>query len=269
MDISIIIPCYNEVDNLSIIQRDLFPVIENLSHTHSIEVIFVDDGSRDNTLPALQELLELTKIQGIQFRIEVHDKNRGLGQAIRTGFAAANGDVIITTDSDGTYKFTCIPDLLAYLTDDTDLAIASPYHPNGGVVGVPAYRLMLSRGSSLLYRFLVSWRLYTYTSLFRAYRRQVIDTVHFDSDGFLAGTEILVKAILKGYRVKEYPAVLYRRVYGTSKAKLLRTILAHLGFQCRVFLHRLHIISIFTTDLTGGEKEWQQNKHFTFGEIKR
>ncbi len=81
--------------------------------------------------------------------------------------------------------------------------------------------------------------MYTYTSLFRAYRREVVQNVTFESDGFLAGTELMVKGMLMGYRVAEYPAVLHRRAYGESKAKIKRTVLAHLEFQARVLGHRL------------------------------
>jgi dolichol-phosphate mannosyltransferase len=120
---------------------------------------------------------------------------------------------------------------------------ASPYHPAGSVIGVPAYRLVLSRVSSAIYRLLVDRRLHTYTSLFRAYRRQVVEQVPFESDGYLAGTELLVNGMLMGYRVAEYPAVLSTRVFGVSKAKMVRTIVAHLGFQARVLWRRLRLIS--------------------------
>jgi dolichol-phosphate mannosyltransferase len=77
--------------------------------------------------------------------------------------------------------------------------------------------------------------------LLRAYRRRVVDNVPFESDGFLAGTEILVNGILMGYRAAEYPTVLHSRAFGVSKAKIARTIRAHLGFQARVLLHRLGV----------------------------
>ena len=93
----------------------------------------------------------------------------------------------------------------------------------------------------MIYRLLVNWHVYTYTSLFRAYRRQVVDNVPFASDGFLAGTEILVNGMLMGHRVVEYPALLHSRAWGSSKAKIARTILAHLGYQGRILLHRLRL----------------------------
>jgi dolichol-phosphate mannosyltransferase len=53
--------------------------------------------------------------------------------------------------------------------------------------------------------------------------------------------------MLKGYKVDEYPAALHRRMFGMSKAKLLKTIKSHLGFQFRLLLHRLHVRSMFAT----------------------
>lgn len=244
MDLSIVVPCYNEAENIPKIQAEFFPVVAELAKTYSLEVIFVDDGSTDETWQALTDTFGgySNELQ-LSVRFERHEVNRGLGAALRTGLAAARGEVVVTTDSDGTYKFSEIPALLSYLTPDVDIVTASPYHPAGSVAGVPAYRLVLSRGSSTIYRLLIDWRVHTYTCLFRAYRRKVIERVSFESDGFLAGTELLVKGMLMGYRVAEYPTVLHSRVFGASKAKLVRTILAHLSFQARVLLYRLRLTS--------------------------
>jgi dolichol-phosphate mannosyltransferase len=132
--------------------------------------------------------------------------------------------------------------MLSYLKPDIDIVTASPYHPNGRVVGVPAYRLLLSKGSSLIYRIFVDWKIHTYTCLFRAYRSEVVKRTPFKSDGFLAGTELLVNAMLKGYRAAEFPAVLHARMYGVSKAKIVQTILAHLRFQFRIMVDRMQLI---------------------------
>jgi dolichol-phosphate mannosyltransferase len=238
MDLSIIIPCYNEAQNVPKLQEEFLPVAAQLAKTRLLEVVFVDDGSTDDTWDTLRATFT-QQDSPLTIRFERHQVNRGLGAAIRTGFEAARGDVIVTTDSDGTYHFTEIPALLSRLTSEVDIVTASPYHPGGGVAGVPPYRLILSQGSSTIYRILVSWRVHTYTCLFRAYRREVIERISFASSGFLAGTELLVKAMLAGYRVAEHPAVLHRRAFGESKAKLTHTILAHLQFQGRVALHRL------------------------------
>jgi dolichol-phosphate mannosyltransferase len=241
MHLSIIIPCYNEIENIPKLKREFFPVAGELARSRAVEVILVDDGSTDGTWPALREAFGHDHPQGVAVRFERHPVNLGLGAAVRTGFSAARGEVIVTTDSDGTYKFTEIPRLLACLKPDVDIVTASPYHPDGGVAGVPAYRLLLSRGSSTMYRVLVDRHLHTYTALFRAYRRPVIEHVSFKDNGYLSGTELLVNGMLLGYRVAEYPVVLRVRAFGASKAKLACTVLAHLRFQGRVLLHRLRL----------------------------
>jgi dolichol-phosphate mannosyltransferase len=246
-EISIVIPCYNEAGNVAHLLEEFYPAILGLLQPHypepalakSVEVIFVDDGSQDNTLELLRKFFLEKSCPGVSFRCERHRINRGLGAALRTGFAACSGDIIVTTDSDGTYRFEEIPNLLKCLQPGIDIVTASPYHPKGGVMGVPVYRLILSRGSSLVYRILVRWDIYTYTALFRVYSRQVIEEVQFEADGFLAGTELLVKSMLKGYKVAEYPAVLYSRRLGVSKARLLHTMLAHLRFQGWILVDRL------------------------------
>jgi dolichol-phosphate mannosyltransferase len=253
MDLSIVIPCYNEADNVPKIRDEFFPVVAELAQNRSIEVIFVDDGSKDKTWSALTGAFSDDFLSGVIIRFERHVVNRGLGAAIRTGLTASRGELVITTDSDGTYKFTEIPGLLAAMTPGVDMVTASPYHPKGGVEGVPAYRLVLSQGSSIMYRVLVDWHLHTYTALFRVYRRRVVEHVPFESDGFLAGTEILVNGILMGYRAAEYPAVLHSRAFGASKAKLVRTIKAHLKFQWQVLLRRLSLKPL-PQPAVGGQK---------------
>ena len=254
MKISIVVPCYNEEDNIEKLANEFFPVVENLLGSHvldagnvtSVEVVFVDDGSSDSTYEALKSAFENRVHNGLSLKFEKHEVNRGLGAAIRTGLQASTGDIILTTDSDGTYKFSTIPALLACIKNNVGIVTASPYHPNGEVVGVPGYRIFLSKGSSLLYRILLNWKIYTYTALFRGYRREVVEKVHFDADDYLAGTELMVKAMLKGYKVVEYPAALHSRMFGVSKAKLLQTIKSHLRFQFRLLLHRFHIKSMFS-----------------------
>jgi dolichol-phosphate mannosyltransferase len=259
MKLSIVVPLYNEHENIAKLRAELLPIARKLLGTtpmhlikiEDVELILVDDGSVDGTASAIQENFHSIHEENLAIQLVCHETNRGLGAALRTGLAAANGDIIVTTDSDGTYTFTEIPSLLNCLTPTISIVTASPYHPNGHVVGVPFYRLLLSRGSSLLYRLLVDWRIYTYTALFRAYRRAVIERVTFQSDGFLGGTELLVKARLDNFGVTEYPAVLHARQHGVSKAKIVRTIRAHLKFQAELLWWRLGLIQrerLYTQD---------------------
>lgn len=240
MRLSIAIPCFNEAPNVRALEERLASVLPRLlADWSTLEIVLVDDGSRDDTAEAMRAFAAAATRPGLDVVVRRHEQNAGLGAAIRTGLSTATGDVVVTTDADGTYRFSDIPALLACLTPGVDLVTASPYHPQGAVENVPSHRLFLSRGASLLYRLLVRWRFYTWTALFRAYRRPVIETVPFASDGFLAGTEILVNAIAAGFVAAEFPAVLHARTLGTSKAKLLRTIRAHLRFQGSLLLRRV------------------------------
>ncbi len=235
IDLSIIIPCYNEAENVARMAETLFPVVDALAHTQTLELVLVDDGSRDDTLARLQSLAD----QRANVRVVRHEHNRGLGAAMRTGYAHAHGNVLVTTDSDGTYPFTEIPKMLTLLAPDVDIVVASPYHPQGGVEGVPRYRLLLSQGASLLYRVLLKWDVHTYTAMFRAVRREAAHRTPSEATGFLMPAEFLANALLLGYRVAEFPTVLHVRRYGQSKARVARIILAHLRFQMRLIGYRL------------------------------
>ncbi len=237
MDLSIVIPCCNEEDSVPHLVEKFFPVVQQLRRDRSVEVVFVDDGSTDATYERLQDIIR----DQTDMRIARHPVNRGLGAAIRTGFAHARGEVVLTADSDGTYRFEEIPALLSQLKPGVDIVTASPYHKQGRVENVPAYRIILSRGSSFIYQVLLDRRITAYTCLFRAYRREVTRRVPFYADGYLAGTELLVNAMFMSYKVAEYPSVLHARQAGASKAKILRIIRAHLRFQWSVLLRRLRL----------------------------
>jgi dolichol-phosphate mannosyltransferase len=222
--ITLIIPAYNESEGVAQTAAALRPVLERMRSTNQVEVVFVNDGSRDET----ESLLRQEFSDDPEIRIVPHEVNRGLGAALRTGFQHASGDVIVTTDFDGTYDFSSIPQLLAPLASEgADIVTASPYHPQGRVEGVPRYRLLFSFGASLLYRILVNWHIHTWTSLFRAYRRQAVASIDFRRNGFSAVGEIFLKALLRGYRVVEVPMPITQRQFGKSKLRIADAVLAH------------------------------------------
>jgi dolichol-phosphate mannosyltransferase len=229
--VSLVIPAYNESEGVGHTAAAVRTLLDYLTKKHKVEVIFVNDGSKDDT----RTLLEGEFKDDARVRVISHPVNQGLGAAIRTGLKAATGDVVITTDFDGTYPLNTIPQILARMqVDGSDVVTASPYHPNGRVEGVPAYRLMFSFGASLLYRMLVKWNIYCWTALYRAYRRPVIERISFESNDFLAGTELLVKALRAGYKVTEFPTTLHVRTYGQSSMRVMKVTMAHLKFQWRL-----------------------------------
>lgn len=231
MKLSIIIPAYNESEGIDQTAHNLRSVADKLSNTYELDVLFVDDGSKDHT----GDLLRDAFAGDAYVRVISHDGNKGLGAALRTGFKNVEGDIVVTTDFDGTYDFATIPDIVAMLESSAvDIVTASPYHPLGAVEGVSEFRLLFSKGASLLYRILVNPRIFTWTALFRAYRKPVIKSVAFESNDFLAGTELLVYAIQQGYTVREFPTVLHSRVFGQSSIKVARVTKAHLKFQWKL-----------------------------------
>lgn len=233
-DLSIIIPCFNEGENIARLEQTLFPTIATLAQSLDLEIIAVDDGSSDDTAARLRELAT----RHPELIVAAHDHNQGIGAALRTGIGQSCGAWIVTTDADGTYRFAELPRLLELCTDQVDIVTASPYHPQGGVENVPGYRLVLSRGASTLYRLIVGGHIHTYTALFRAFRREVFTTVPVRFDGFLAVAQMLAEASAQGYRTAEYPTVLYVRQYGQSKAKVVRLTLAHLRFMLSLLVRR-------------------------------
>jgi dolichol-phosphate mannosyltransferase len=238
MKLSLVIPCYNEELNISQMHQQLEHLGPELEKRGPYEIIFVDDGSSDSTYSILQNMFESWP----QVRIVQHPFNQGLGQALRTGLAQSKGEVVVCTDSDGTYPFTTIPEMLDLLVPGIDIVTASPYHPGGGIDGVPPYRIILSKGASLLYRIFVDPRIHTYTAMYRAYRRPVIENIPTQSNGFLMVTELLVGAVLEGYKVAEYPTTLRVRRYGQSKARLFSITLSHLRYQAKIIARRIRSI---------------------------
>ncbi len=228
--ISIVVPCYNESEGIPQLRTRLMPVIKELEKSAEIELIFVDDGSTDNTNQLLHENFP-EKFS----RIVKHEQNMNLGAAVRTGLLAASGDIIVTIDSDCTYAPENIPNMIAQLKD-CDIVTASPYHPDGKVVGVPEYRLFLSHGVTAIYNLVSGRHLYTWTALFRAYKREAISGITITNNDFIALVELLVKAANRGAKIKEAPETLYVRKYGASKMRLLQVIGNHLKFIGKLVL---------------------------------
>jgi dolichol-phosphate mannosyltransferase len=159
---------------------------------------------------------------------------------VRSGFAKATGDYVCTIDSDCTFDPLRIPQMIELLNaQKLDIITASPYHPKGGVENVPGWRLLLSRGASVLYRRVSSCKIYTYTSFMRVYRRRVIDTVAFEGNGFAAFTEMLLRAAQQGYKIGEIPMVLRSRATGVSKMRVMYTVRTHLVLMAKALWWRI------------------------------
>jgi len=223
--ISVVIPVFNEEDGIDQLRARLLTLRALWKDTAEVEFVFVDDGSSDNTPHALQQAFGADPLS----EIVTHEVNRGIGAAFRTGFSRSRGSIVCTVDADCSYGPENLQRLKAELDKQgADIAVASPYHPQGLVEGVPSWRLALSKFCSAFYWFIAPVRLYTYTSVFRAYRKEVVETVGFEEDGFVSASEVLIRAAEQGYRIVEVPMTLHARKIGQTKMKVLRTIRGHL-----------------------------------------
>ncbi len=227
MDLSIIIPMFNEAEN---VESTLIRIEEALiSFSGTYEMIAVNDGSSDNTFDMLRRLGEKNE----KIRVVSYPKNIGRGMALRKGFQESRGEIVVTIDADLSYDPHYIIDFIDALKADPELdfVLASPYMPGGGVENVPARRLWISKFGNKILRFAMPNRIYTSTGIFRAYRKKVLDSLELESDGKEIHLEILSKALALGYRVKETPAVLTSRKRGKSKFKFRKTAISHLAFS--------------------------------------
>jgi len=227
MDLSIIIPMFNEAENAEATLRRVEEALTSFQGDY--EIIPVNDGSLDNTLEILNKLGE----QDEKITIVSYKKNIGRGMALRKGFQISKGEIVVSIDADLSYDPHYIYDFVETLRKepDIDFILASPYMPGGGVQNVPALRLWVSKLGNKILRLVMPNQIYTSTGIFRAYRRKVLDSLELESDGKEIHLEILSKALALGYRVKESPAILTSRIKGKSKFKFRKTATSHLVFS--------------------------------------
>ncbi len=219
--VTVIVPCYNEEAGLPALLGRLVEMHQN--GAHDWRVVFVDDGSSDGTFGALLRAAQQHSWLGV-IR---HHENLGLGAALRTGFEHASSPIVCTIDSDCTYPPEKLSDLVALVNAGAEIATASAWHPASGVADGSALRLWLSRMVSGVYKQLLGQDVYTFTCLFRAYRADALRRIPFRSNGFAAVAEIMLRAILVGYAVREVPMRLESRRFGESKLRVSDAILAH------------------------------------------
>jgi polysaccharide deacetylase family protein (PEP-CTERM system associated) len=222
--VTVVVPCYNEEATLGYTANTLRSFADDVRDVFDIDYVFVDDGSQDNTWRRLHELFG-TRADCILVR---HPQNRGVAAATLTGIRNSRTDIVCAIDCDGTYDPRQLRRMVPMLAPGVDLVTASPYHPDGRVLNLPAWRLVLSKGLSVLYRFFHRQRLYTYTSCFRVYRRQAVVDLVLRNERYVGITEILSRLDRNGGRIVECPATMEVRLLGNSKMKILKTIFGHL-----------------------------------------
>lgn len=201
--VSLVIPGYNEeaivVENLTTICEYL----NDFDDRYNWEIIFVNDGSKDNT----GVLVENFACRQDKVKVIHHIVNLNLGNALKTGFAHASGKYTITLDLDLSYATYHIGKLLDTLENSkADIVIASPYMKGGKVTAVPFMRRILSWSVNHFMRIAAQEKLYTYTSMVRGYRTEFLKCLNLKAKDYEINPEILYKSMILRARIIEIPA---------------------------------------------------------------
>jgi dolichol-phosphate mannosyltransferase len=211
----VIIPTYNEKENISNILHAIFNLHENF------HVLVIDDGSPDDTAGIVKTLQD--KFPG-QLFIEERTDKLGLGTAYIYGFKWAilkDYQYIFEMDAD----FSHNPDDLSRLynackSEGADLAIGSRYVKGGGVTNWPRNRIALSKGASLYTRILTFMPVRDPTAGFMCYKKEVLETINLDKIvfvGYAFQIEMKFAAWKLGFKIKEVPIIFQDRTLGISK----------------------------------------------------
>ena len=208
MDITIVIPTYNESENLPI----LIEKIVNVLDENKLEgkIIVVDDDSPDETW---RTALELKRVHG-NLEVLRRQGKRGLSSAVLDGFAMSKSPIIGVMDADFSHPPEKIPQLVEpIINGEADITIGSRYIERGGIEKWTLGRKIYSRGATLLVLGLTNVK--DPMSGFFFLKKEVIDNVTLSPKGFKIGLEILVRG--KFENVIEVPIVFKDRKYGESK----------------------------------------------------
>jgi dolichol-phosphate mannosyltransferase len=208
----VIIPTYNERENLPLILQRLFAAVPD---AHSL---VVDDGSPDGT----GEIADKLATDDPRIQVMHRAEKTGLGAAYVAGFRwalDAGYDVLVEMDADGSHAPEQLPRLLAALAH-ADVVLGSRWVPGGEVVNWPKSREILSRGGNLYTRLALGIELHDATGGYRAYRRQVLLTIDLSSiasQGYCFQVDLAWRAVQAGFRVAEVPITFAERERGESK----------------------------------------------------
>ena len=204
--ISAFFPAYNDGGTIASMVLSAILVLEKL--TDDYEVIVVNDGSHDYTAEILDEL----ERQYDRVRIVHHEKNRGYGGALRTGFSEASKEFVFYTDGDAQYDVRDLPALWEQMNDSVDMV-------QGYKIGRsdPLHRVIIGRIYHGMTNLAFGIHLKDVDCDFRLIRRSIFDKVHLESDSGVICVEMMTKIRHAGFRITEVPVHHYHRAYGQSQ----------------------------------------------------
>lgn len=213
LKISIVIPARNEGKNLRRVVGEIMQSMFDLKNP--FEILVVDDGSLDDTLDISSKLA----VNDSRIIVVRNHSSYGKGFSLRKGFGMARGDLIITMDGDGQHLPEDIPKLIqAILDEKADLALGSRFL--NGDVEVPIRHWLGNKVASLCFNLFYQSNFKDVLMGFRAFRRDFLEGMNLDFDGYLVEVEMLVKALKKNAKIVQVQT----RCRYTRKSSLLRGI---------------------------------------------
>lgn len=212
--ISVFFPAYNDGGTIASMVLSAILVLQSL--TDDYEVIVVNDGSSDYTREILDELER--RYQAV--RIVHHEKNRGYGGALRTGFSEASKEFVFYTDGDAQYDVRDLPALWKEMDDGVDMV-------QGYKMGRsdPLHRVIIGRVYHWMANLAFGLHLKDVDCDFRLMRRSIFDKVQLKSDSGVICVEMMKKIKDGGFQINEVPVHHYHRAYGQSQFFNFRRIL--------------------------------------------
>lgn len=209
----IVIPTYNEIENLEAITSAVLGITPETVH-----VLVVDDGSPDGTGKKADEL----SAKNPRLHVLHRTQKQGLGPAYIAGFRWGfqnNFDRIIEMDADFSHHPRFLPTMLDLLRNN-DFVLGSRNIPGGGTVNWGILRKIISRGGSLYARMILGVPVMDFTGGFNGWNRKVLESINLDtmeSGGYSFQIELKYRAYRKGFRFKEFPIIFEDRRVGKSK----------------------------------------------------
>jgi len=229
METTIIVPTYNEAENIPILIERMFTTFHE-SNLNG-KVIVVDDNSPDETWRVAQELK--SKYSGLDVIRRLNE--RGLSSAVVEGFRASGSEILGVMDADLSHPTEKIPELVRpIVSGEADFVIGSRYVREGGIGEWPFKRKLSSKLATLAVYGLT--KVNDPMSGFFFLKREVLDGVKLDTKGFKIGLEILVKGNYN--KVVEVPIVFRDRLYGQTKLST-GVIVDYLHQLARLYLSKL------------------------------
>jgi dolichol-phosphate mannosyltransferase len=217
----LILPTYNEIENLEAIISAVVPILRETCGRDGFTVLVVDDSSPDGT----GELADRLVREHGELEVLHRPRREGLGPAYIAGFTAALADDashLIEMDADFSHEPHDLPRLLD-AARDADLVLGSRYVPGGVVADWGLLRRIISRGGSLYARRVLGLDVADLTGGFKCFRREVLESIGLEgihSRGYAFQVELTYRAVRAGFRVIEVPIVFRDRRLGRSKMSL-------------------------------------------------